>query len=79
VKIIIKAVSTILQSQILEDIQLGKKISYKSELYYFSEEKYIKESPTFFDEGRIERMRKTPSQEEIVEFIEVNITNLGSL
>jgi hypothetical protein len=71
VKLIIRAVSTILQSQILEDIQLRKKISSKSDLYYFSEEKYIKESPTCFDEIRIERMRKTPSIEEIDEFIEV--------
>ena len=71
VKLIIRAVSTILQSQILEDIQLGKKISSKSDLYYFSEEKYINEAPNCFDEARIERMKKTPSQDEIVEFIEV--------
>jgi hypothetical protein len=75
VKIIIKAVSTILQSQILEDIQLGKRISSKSDLYYFSEEKYIKEFPNCFDEVRIERLRKTPSLDEIVEFIEVYIIN----
>jgi hypothetical protein len=73
VKVIIKAVSTILQSQILEDIQSGKRISSKSDLYYFSEEKYINESPTFFDEVRIERLRKTPSLEEILEFIEVSL------
>jgi hypothetical protein len=73
IKIIIKAVSTILQSQIIEDIQLGKIVSPKSELFFFSEEKYIKEAPNCFDDVRIERLRKTPSLEEISEFIEVNI------
>ena len=52
VKIIIKAVSTILQSQILEDIQLGKRISSKSDLYYFSEEKYIKELESYWNKEK---------------------------
>jgi hypothetical protein len=71
VKSLIKAISTILQSQILEDCQLGKKISSNSDLYYFSEEKYVTEFPECFDDRRIELLKKTPSLEEIIEFIEV--------
>lgn len=70
VKVIIKAVSTILQSQLIEDMQLGKTVSSSSDLFYFSEEKYIKESPHSFDEQKIELIKKTPSNEEIHDFIE---------
>jgi hypothetical protein len=70
-KSMIKCVSTIIQSQLIEDIQLGKTISTRSDLYYFSENKYIEETPSFFDETRINLIRKTPSLEEISDFIEV--------
>jgi hypothetical protein len=70
VKIIIKAVATILQSQLIEDMQLGKTISSSSDLFYFSEEKYIQENPNCFDEQKIELINKTPSYEEINDFIE---------
>lgn len=73
VKQMIKAVSMILQSQLLEDIQLGKTVSSKSDLYFFSEDKYVNESPNCFDDDRIKLLRKTPSQEEINDFIEVLI------
>jgi hypothetical protein len=80
VKSLIKAISTILQSQVLEDSQLGKKISSNSDLYYFSEEKYVTDYPECFDERRIELLKKTPSLEEIIEFIEVTTFNpLGTL
>jgi len=46
---IISAVATILHSQMLEDVGHGKVIPVKSELYLFSEEKYIKEKPEDFD------------------------------
>jgi hypothetical protein len=71
VKQMIKAVSMILQSQLLEDMQLGKTVSPKSDLYYFSEDKYVLESPDYFDDERIKNLRRTPSQEEINDFIEV--------
>jgi hypothetical protein len=71
VKLLIRAVSSILQSQLIEDMQLGKTISPKSDLYYFSEDKYISEYPGCFDEQRIEMLHKTPSQEDIVDFVEV--------
>ena len=61
VKIMIKAVATILQSQLIEDMQLGKTVSSSSDLFYFSEEKYIEESPNSFDEQKIELIKKTPS------------------
>jgi hypothetical protein len=73
VKLLIRAVSTILQSQLIEDMELGKTVSSKSDLYYFSEDKYVNESPNNFDEGRIELLKKTPNLEDIVEFIEVRI------
>ena len=46
---IIHAVSTILHSQILEDLTQGKKVEKDSKLFYFSEEKYIMENPEAFD------------------------------
>ena len=49
VKNMIKAVSIMLFTQLSEDKTLTKKISEKSDLYYFSEEKYIKEYPQYFD------------------------------
>ena len=49
VKNMIKAVSTILQSQLNEDLNLGKTISKKSDLYFFSEDKYVDEYPQYFD------------------------------
>lgn len=73
VKLLIKAVSTILQSQLIEDMQLGKTVSIKSDLFYFSEDKYINENPNSFDGARIELIRKTPNLEDIVDFIEVII------
>lgn len=73
VKLLIKAVSMIIQSQLLEDMQLGKTVSPKSDLYFFSEEKYVADAPHCFDEDRIKLLRKTPSQEEINDFIEVGL------
>ena len=73
VKLIIKAVATLLHSNLIEDLQEGKTISTKGELYYFSEGKYINENPDSFDEERINLLKKTPTQEDISGFIEVRI------
>ena len=70
VKNIIKAVSTILQSQLNEDMNLGKTISKKSDLYFFSEEKYIDEYPQYFDKQRIENIRKIPTLDDMINYIE---------
>ena len=70
VKNMIKAVSTILQSQLNEDLNLGKTISKKSDLYFFSEEKYIDEYPQYFDKQRIENIRKIPTLDDMINFIE---------
>ena len=70
VKQMIKAVSIMLYTQLSEDKTLKKKISEKSDLYYFSEEKYIKEYPQYFDRQKIENIQKEPTIEEIVDFIE---------
>jgi len=76
VKLLIKAVATLLHSNLIEDLQEGKTISTKGELYYFSEDKYINENPEYFDEERIKLLKKTYSQEDISGFIEVNILNI---
>ena len=70
VKLIIKGIATLLHSNLLEDIEDNKTIEPKSELYFFDEEKYIKENPDNFDEERIELLRKIPTQEDICSFIE---------
>ena len=49
---IIQAVSTILNSQILEDKNTDGGVNTKSDLYFFSEEKYIEEKPDEYDENR---------------------------
>jgi len=69
VKSIIQAVSTILHSQMLEDQGSGKELIPGSDLYYFSEEKYIKEKPEEFDEQRKALLRETPTADNIYEFM----------
>lgn len=69
VKSIIQAVSTILHSQMLEDQGSGKELLAGSDLYYFSEEKYIKEKPEEFDESRKALLRETPTADNIYEFM----------
>ena len=41
----------------------------ESDLFFFSEEKYILEKPEAFDKQRIALLRETPSVENIYEFI----------
>jgi hypothetical protein len=72
VDLLIKSVSTIIHSQLIEDMQLGKTVSIKSDLYYFSEEKYVNESPGCFYEEKLKILKKTPNKEELKEFIDVN-------
>lgn len=69
-KLIIKAVATLIHSNLLDDLQDGKTISTKSDLYYFCEDKYINENPQNFEEERVILLRKTPTQEDIAGFIE---------
>ena len=70
VKNMIKAVSIMIYTQLTEDKALTKKISEKSDLYYFSEEKYIKEYPQYFDRQKIENIQKEPTIDEIIDFID---------
>jgi hypothetical protein len=70
VKLLIQAVATLLYSNIAEDLYDGKEIPENSDLYYFSEEKYIAENPNEFEPDRVKLLRKAPSQEEISGFIE---------
>ena len=81
VDLLIKSVSTIIHSQLIEDMQLGKTVSTNSDLYYFSEEKYVNESPGCFYEEKLKFLKKTPNEEELNEFIDVNsiLNYIGSL
>ena len=72
VDLLIKSVSTIIHSQLIEDMELGKTVSTKSDLYFFSEEKYVNESPGYFYEEKLKFLKKTPNEEELNEFIDVN-------
>ena len=65
---IIQAVATIIHSQVLEDTAQGRLVSPSSDLYYFSEEKYISEHPQAFDPQRLELLRRTPTVENIYDF-----------
>jgi len=78
IKLVICSVANIIHSQILEDGKIGKTISQKSELYYFSEDKYIQENPNNFDENRIKMLKAVPTEFDIAELIEViyTITNI---
>jgi hypothetical protein len=67
---LIKSVSLILQSQLNEDLKLGKQILPQSELYFFSEDKYVNDFPQYFDKQRIENIHKVPSFEDMYSFIE---------
>ena len=69
VNTIIQAVATIIHSQMLEDIGEGKQINSQSDLFFFSEEKYIRENPAAFDEQRLALLRRTPTVENIFEFV----------
>ena len=68
VESILQAVATIFHSQMQEDQSMVKKFDEDNDLFFFSEEKYIKEKPEEFDEKRIELLREPPSIETIFEF-----------
>lgn len=66
---IINSVATILHSQMIEDLGQNKEIPEDSDLFFFTEEKYIKEKPEAFDQCRIQLLRETPAVEHILDFI----------
>lgn len=47
---------------------MGATLDPKSDVYFFSEEKYISEKPEEFDEARRALLRETPTTENIFEF-----------
>lgn len=61
--------ATILNSQMLEDKGTGNQINKKSDLYFFSEEKYIEEKPEEYDEKRRALLREMPTIDSIAEFM----------
>lgn len=68
VKSMVHAVATILQSQMLD--APTDEAEEQKDLYFFSEEKYIKEKPEAFDEARLALLRETPTVDNINEFIQ---------
>lgn len=70
VSCVLQSLASLIHANVLEDLKEEKKISSESQLYLFSEEKYIKERSSDFDEERIELLRKTPSKWEILGFLE---------
>lgn len=65
----VRAVSTIIYSQMIEDQQGERTIVEDSDLFFFSEEKYIKEKIDSFDPNRIQLLRETPSVGQILDFM----------
>ena len=59
-----------IQSILLDELQDGKIISTTSELYFFSEEKYINKNPKNFDVVSLNLLRNSPILKEIAGFIE---------
>lgn len=53
----------------IQDKGWEKEIPQESELFFFSEEKYILEKPEAFDEERIALLRETPKIEQILDFV----------
>lgn len=47
---IINSVATILHSQMIEDLGQAREIRDDTDLFFFTEEKYIKEKPEAFDQ-----------------------------
>ena len=70
VKNIIKAVAILLKTQLNEDSTMVKTISEESDLYFFSEEKYIHDFPGYFDAQKKENIHKIPTTEDIMDFME---------
>ena len=70
VKDIIKAVAILLKTQLNEDSTMTKTLSKESNLYYFSEEKYIEDFPEYFDAQKKENIHKIPTTEDIMDFME---------
>ena len=66
---IIKSVAIAVHSTILMDTRRNKPISKYEDLYFFTEEKYIKENQEAFDEEQIKVLREMPTVEDIYEFI----------
>ena len=69
VRSILQSVATIIQSQMIEDTSQGRQIMSTSDLFYFSEEKYMREHPEMFDDAKKEMLRKTPTVDDIYNFM----------
>jgi hypothetical protein len=71
IHLLIKGVAVLLHSNVMEDLQEGKTVLPDTDLYYFSEEKYMLDHPELFNHERQKILRKTPTKEDISGFIEV--------
>ena len=55
--------------EMVEDMADCRELNENSDLFFFSEEKYIKEKPEEYDESRRELLREMPTIESINEFM----------
>jgi hypothetical protein len=59
----------VLHSQLDPKINKIKEIPKNSDLFFFSEEKYIEENPSAYDEERLQILREWPTLDSIYEFL----------
>ena len=72
IKLLIKSVASLIHISIKNDCDISAPIDRNSDMWHFSEEKYILEYPELFDEDRIELLSSEPTVSDISEFIEVS-------
>jgi len=63
---VIRAVSTLIHSIIIEDIKEGKSINTNSNFYSFCEDKYILENLNKYEKNKLNSYRKITSHKEII-------------
>ena len=68
-KRILRAVASLIYSQIVDDHAIGVLLAKHLELCYFSEEKYFKEKPGEFNPKEIQTYREKPSKGDIHSFL----------
>jgi len=69
ISIIINSISKLLSTTINEEVKLDNQISISSDLYIFSEDKYITDFPHVFDHAKLLIFQKHPSQIDIAYFL----------
>lgn len=66
---VVQAIATILHAQLFEDKEAVREVQKDSDLYYFSEEKYIDSKGEEFDEEKRAQLMELPTAENIFDFV----------